>query len=465
MENQNKTSDSQPVELNDHERKRLIAEIYDAGRKVTVGDVMQRTGLPAASVAVTLRDLAFQSKAHILVDSSGNVAYRFKYGFQRQLRIPLKAILRFLWLLPGNMCSGLMKLAFGITLMLSCSTFILPLMLCAIVKSIIDFINLNDQTDERATILDLKNWPRVLGGALRTEIRHAGKAMPSNIFLDCYSFVFGDGDPNPDLEERKWRKLAELIKRNNGVLVCEQLAPYLGRKPKEDDMIPVMVHFDGTPEVTDSGNLVYAFPQASISFAGQSQHSEAKVDEDAGSLQERYWRQTGISTASNVWISSLALLNAVSMFALLVFVCYYETAYKMIFLPIVWFLEQHLMWLWHALVGLFHILFGLFHLIGLWGIIGGTLAMIVIAPCLFLLSWFFVIYPPLRFLVNQIKNIPIWLRNEQRRRLAVELTRPSKELSLKLIEAQEHSPVKIKIDEDHVLFDSSKDSLEQEFRR
>ena len=456
MDHQSESTPAQPVDLSDEQRLRLVDAIYDAGRKVTVGDVVQRTGLSAGAVAVSLRDLAFQCKAHILVDSSGNVAYRFKYGFHRQIRIPLAAIMRFLWQLPGSIYTALMRIAFGIMLTLLSGVFILPLVLFAIAKSVFDFVNLRDQPDERYGILDLKNWPRLLGGALRTEIKHAGKVVPSNIFLDCYSFVFGDGDPNPDLEERKWQKLAKLIQRNNGVLICEQLAPYLGRSPQEDDMIPVMVRFDGTPEVTESGELVYLFPHASIHFAKDVEKNESQLTDDVDYLQERNWSLTGISIASKTWIGFLALANALGIFMLLVCACYHSVAYKVMVMPIVLFLEQHLLWLWRAMIAIFH-------LVGFWGTIGGTLFLIVLVPCLFLLSWFFVVYPPARFLLNQIRNIPIWLRNRQRRSLALALSAPAEKLTLKLKKAQDHAPVKIQINEDHPLFDSSKDSLEQQF--
>lgn len=44
-----------------------------------------------------------------------------------------------------------------------------------------------------------------------------------------YSFVFGDGDPNFNLEERRYRQIAQLIRENGGAVTAEQLAPYLAR--------------------------------------------------------------------------------------------------------------------------------------------------------------------------------------------------------------------------------------------
>ena len=53
----------------------------------------------------------------------------------------------------------------------------------------------------------------------------------NNFMMNCFSFLFGDGQPNANLEERKWQLIAQVIKANNGVVTAEQLAPYTGADP------------------------------------------------------------------------------------------------------------------------------------------------------------------------------------------------------------------------------------------
>lgn len=45
-------------------------------------------------------------------------------------------------------------------------------------------------------------------------------------FESVYSYVFGDGDPNQRLEERRLKLAAEMIRSNQGAVTAEQLAPF-----------------------------------------------------------------------------------------------------------------------------------------------------------------------------------------------------------------------------------------------
>ena len=54
--------------------------------------------------------------------------------------------------------------------------------------------------------------------------------------------------------------VAQLIRNQGGVVTAEQLAPYTGADPKnEDGALPVLVRFNGFPEVTDEGFILVHF--------------------------------------------------------------------------------------------------------------------------------------------------------------------------------------------------------------
>ena len=48
-----------------------------------------------------------------------------------------------------------------------------------------------------------------------------------SFFESFFSFVFGDGNPNHNFNERRLQKIAEVIRSKDGVVVAEDLAPYL----------------------------------------------------------------------------------------------------------------------------------------------------------------------------------------------------------------------------------------------
>jgi len=108
-------------------------------------------------------------------------------------------------------------------------------------------------------------------------------------FLESvFSFLFGDGNPNADLEERRWREIASMIRSHNGVVIAEQIAPYLDETSRlEGDeyfVIPVLAKFNGFPEVSDAGTLAYKFPEL------QKVASERTAKTSHSYLQEKIWK-------------------------------------------------------------------------------------------------------------------------------------------------------------------------------
>lgn len=442
-----------PVDLDAENRRRLIDAVYDAGRTVTIGDVVNRTGLPSQAVAVALRQFAFDSKAHILVDKSGNVAYRFKFGFHRRYALSLKPVFLYFLSLISTLYWLLVKTLFGIVMVLSAWSYGLPFVTFLLGRAAYVYLS---ATDEERTL------GNALSRTVLTEIKHADKTIHSNLFMDCYSFVFGDGNPNYDLEERRWQAIADLIQRHQGVIICEQLSPFTGRTPTEDDMIPVMVRFDGTPEVTSAGQLVYVFPSMAVSadprLASTRSPNTQSPDQQSSTnfLEEREWKLTGICSSSRLLIGLMVTMHAL-FFGFIVY-CIFDmkTAYALIIAPVIALASLHLGFIWNSIVAAFHVL-------GFWGLILLIVAITVLTPCLLILSAMFVFYPMLRYLVNQIKNIGVRNRNDHRKQLAEQLGSPSPDMMLKLQAAATLRPSVTHIDGKQAEFDSSKDSLEQRF--
>lgn len=90
-------------------------------------------------------------------------------------------------------------------------------------------------------------------------------------FLESvFSYIFGDGNPNAGLEERRLALAANMIRENGGAVTAEQLAPFCDDipSPNDDDgstyvdegyVLPIVSALDGTPQVTEDGSIVYTF--------------------------------------------------------------------------------------------------------------------------------------------------------------------------------------------------------------
>ncbi|MEB3335172.1 MAG: hypothetical protein VKP70_09320 [Cyanobacteriota bacterium] len=150
-----------------------------------------------------------------------------------------------------------------------------------------------------------------------------------NFFESVFSFLFGDGHPNPDLEERRWREIARLIRRHQGVVIAEQLMPYLDSRPvhgvmdelsDEEAVLPALVRFNGQPHVSPKGDLVYAFPDLQVTARlAKGSGPEPPPDEvpeaadplaanDPPFLREHPWRFSRASPSQQVTAGALGVV-------------------------------------------------------------------------------------------------------------------------------------------------------------
>mmetsp|Transcript_63067 Transcript_63067/g.73782 ORF Transcript_63067/g.73782 Transcript_63067/m.73782 type:complete len:390 (-) Transcript_63067:386-1555(-) len=94
-------------------------------------------------------------------------------------------------------------------------------------------------------------------------------------FLEAvFSYVFGDGDPNRELDSKRLQLASTMIRENNGAVTAEQLAPFCDDAPlpgndqlnvDESFVLPIVSKLDGVPSVTDDGTIVYVFSELQTS--------------------------------------------------------------------------------------------------------------------------------------------------------------------------------------------------------
>jgi len=92
-----------------------------------------------------------------------------------------------------------------------------------------------------------------------------------------FSFVFGDGDPNTRFSQAQLFAIASKIRSNGGVVIAEDLAPYLNPPPSVEDgsedssivneswVLPAVLSFGGVPSVSEKGNIYYTFDNLATS--------------------------------------------------------------------------------------------------------------------------------------------------------------------------------------------------------
>ncbi|HEY9786215.1 MAG TPA: hypothetical protein V6D17_12480 [Candidatus Obscuribacterales bacterium] len=427
------------------EKKHVIEAIKNLGGRVTVADIASKTGLSLQTATAELNAIALETQGALEVSDTGVIVYRFAPGFQAAyIARGLKGALKSVFDVVFSAGFFLLRISFGLMLILSllAIVFLFVLVIMAVIAGLsgdsdggggdfdipvfsggIDFIDFS-------CLWDCFYWsyqpyyygyyssgsPAGIGSQPVSTMYPLVQEKPaprSSFFLECFSFLFGDGNPNPNLEDLKWKMVAEVISRNGGVVTSEQLAPYTGADPtSEDGVLPVLVRFEGSPEVTDTGNIVYVFP--SLQATASTNHQKFEVPPY---LEEREWKFSVYEVVPIMKIVCLASLNLWGS----------------------WWLFKHI----STYVVLQHFTVLIDILLG-YGVL-------------------FLAIPVVRALVIGVLNVYINERNTKRSQAYESLCSPSPALAAKLGEAKRYAVRRTYVRADQIAYTSDKDLLEQQF--
>ncbi|MGL6137776.1 MAG: hypothetical protein ACRC2M_10815, partial [Planktothrix sp.] len=132
-----------------------------------------------------------------------------------------------------------------------------------------------------------------------------------NFLESVFSFIFGDGNPNYNLEERRWQTIGKLIQKQKGAIIAEQITPYLDEigssvaQDYEGYMLPILTRFDGRPEVSPEGQLIYHFPELQTTATSSESQSVPTY------LKEKNWRFSLASSGQIMGAIGLGAANVI----------------------------------------------------------------------------------------------------------------------------------------------------------
>jgi hypothetical protein len=296
----------------------LMTAVEELGYRVTCGDVVTHTGIYLEEVRAGLLTLASQTGGHLQVTDTGEVIYVLAPDFRQTLlrksvRLQFKVWFERVWAVGFY----LVRISFGVLLITSITVVYLAIL--AITLAAIFSSEGGGDCDD-SCVLNIFSW----GGSSSdnssmTEVdsaRSKKKQRKSLNFLEAvFSVLFGDGNPNADLEQRRWRYIGNLIHRQRGVAIAEQIAPYLDDlgqgydREYENYMLPVLTKFNGIPEVSPTGQLVYHFPDLQTTLKDGTGES-TKVPK---SLRERKWKFSKSTPTQLRWSLILFVANLVGI--------------------------------------------------------------------------------------------------------------------------------------------------------
>jgi hypothetical protein len=427
----------------------IMTTVEQLGYRVTVGDVAAKAGLNINFAQQGLLVLASEAGGHLQVAESGEIAYLFPKNFRAVLRNKfLRLKLQEWWEKVWRVLFYLIKISFGIILMASIALIVVAIAIILIAMT----MNSNDSSSGGggggsgssssggSSGLWSFFWFFDFGsnrrgyyeqGSPRSSRRNKPTAQElsakdeMNFLESIFSFLFGDGNPNIDLEKRRWQEIGTAIRSSKGAIAAEQIAPYLDnlgeeyQRESEDYMLPVLSKFDGRPEVSPDGEIVYHFPELQTTA-----REEAVLSAPADYLREQLWRFSHASSGQIMMSLGLGALNIVG-----------------------------------ALV-LGSLLKG-----GVAAQLGGLVAFVnSIYWILLAYGIGFLAIPLIRYFWIQLKNQQIELRNYQRQQQAIVLKEPEAALKKKIAYAQQFAAQNI-INADNLAYTSEKDLLDQDLEQ
>ncbi|XP_009619743.1 uncharacterized protein At5g03900, chloroplastic-like [Nicotiana tabacum] len=418
-------------------RKRAMDAVDALGKRVTVGDVASKAGLQLSQAQKALQALATDTNGFLEVSDEGDVLYVFPKDYRSNLTAKSFRMKVEPFLEKAKLAGEyLVRVSFGTALIAS---------IVIVYTTIIAILSSRSEEDNRGrrgrsydsgftfylSPTDLF-WYWDPYYYRRQRVRKESGGM--NFIESVFSFVFGDGDPNQEIEEERWKLVGQYISSNGGVVAAEELAPFLDVETpnKTDDesyILPVLLRFDGQPEVDEEGNILYRFPSlqrtAAPQRSGRKEYVGKRWTDWVGQverfLQEKKWQFSKTSSSEKALVIGLGGLN----------------------------------------------LFGVI-------ILGTMLKNMTVSPSSFI-SFVSEIFPLLQIYAGSFFTIPLirWFlvrkrnadierRNQTREQYARALERPDLSLQRKLLSARDMAQ-RTFIGQDRIVYSTDKDLYEQDY--
>lgn len=298
----------------------IMKSVEQLGYRVTVGDIAADAGIELNQAQQSLLELASVAGGNLQVAESGEIAYLFPRNFRSILRRKhWQMRWKEWWKRVWDILFYLIRISFGIVLIVS---VVLMLAAIAIIVITIQSQNEGEGNSGGRSHSGGVHLPGFWFGpdlfwffdphynSRRSPQRKSSSTAPStnriNFLEAIFSFLFGDGNPNAELEERRWQEIGTVIRNHEGAVIAEQIAPYLdnitsSNQEDENYMLPVLARFNGYPQVSPVGEIIYYFPQLQVTARSRKKQAVATF------LRERLWR---FSQASSGQIMAAIALGA-----------------------------------------------------------------------------------------------------------------------------------------------------------
>ncbi len=295
----------------------MIAALRRLRGRATLGDIVSATGMPEHQAETELKGLLETRRGHLEVSDSGDLLYRFDPGLIARDQEP--ASVRFKRAAWAAFKTGF-KVWTAVMLVVYFVVFVL-LILAVMAANRDDRGGFGGRGGFGLGDLFLLHW--LMGGrgwsrgSLYYGHSHA-KRLPKDakppFYKKVFAFIFGPDEPRPTRLQRD-REVLRLIRSRNGVLTAAELVEHNGLRMPEavEEMGRLTGAYGGDPQVSDRGEVVYAFPGLMKSAHGRV---SVRDPHPAWHRLQHPKKLTGNSAGSNWGIGAMNGFNLAASIAL-----------------------------------------------------------------------------------------------------------------------------------------------------
>eukprot|EP00210_Caulerpa_lentillifera_P001845 g1774.t1 len=299
-------------------REKVEKAVERQGYRVTVGDVSGAAGVTLSEAEDALQALAADSLGSLEVSNEGEVVYVFASDFRNVIRsksfwIRMEPTMK----RTKETLATIGRIAFGVLFV----TTVIAVWVAILFSSSDDKDRDRKDSSRGGMFINVFDIARIFS---YSNYYDSPPRDPEELsFIESvFSFMFGDGDPNKDLEDYRWNIIGRYIKSRGGVVVAEELAPYLDLPPdaleNEDSfvvdegyMLPVLTRFEGEPIVSDDGKLIYIFPK--FQTTGIERFIGGLNRTNVGYLEEEKWKFSKATAGKLFLVLAFAIANVVGV--------------------------------------------------------------------------------------------------------------------------------------------------------
>jgi hypothetical protein len=295
----------------------------------TVADICAATALPLARARELLPRAADEFSGRLEVTESGEIRYSFPHGFTSRYRGFGVRLRRFGWkLLSGLGIAG--SFAFKVWIMVMLIGYFLLFMAIALASVCLSVAANSRESNGRRGgglyfgpgIFNLiwRLWfyselTRSLDNRYYGGRRSERKSPPSRpLHRAIFSFIFGEEDPNRDWSAREKKTVIAYVQSHQGVISLPEFMALTGRNSTEaeDTIMAFCAEFNGSPEATGEGTIVYRFDELLLRVDKQDRSFTSpspRDDRDLSPPVRRLRQFSANSKTMNVWFGIINTVN------------------------------------------------------------------------------------------------------------------------------------------------------------